>query len=670
MFYFISSIYRSLPYLYLSIKKQNFIIATFFLSSLFSAFSHAENNWQDYTVTSGDNLSIIFDKLGLPVKEALAVSSATTHSKTFSRMIPGETLSFLIDKDSLSQLRYTITPTVSYLIKKEINNTTQQTSYTLSQIETTDVNKQAKKPETAEHLSDTHNNSTTADTNTSEQLSSLPDGFAFINSDDYSSIEKSHFIVKEDDTLPILMDRAGISPSHLSYLKNTIGSAPLFDNFSAHDKLSFLIIDDSLIELVYEPVSGSIITFTRAEEFTDTYNSHIQERAAAVVPTDLANVLIDTPELEDNWIYYTVESNDNLSSIFIKAGLSHTDVYYVNHATTEQKTFSKLQPGQKFSFLIRDNFLIKVKYFISPLKSILLSRLDKTSYNLETLERTPVIVEKRIEGVINSSLSNDANNAGLSSNLTHKFADIFAWDVDFSQDIQPGDKFKAVYEEKTIDGSKIADGNIIAGQFDTGGKQLIGIFYKDSEGSEGFYTPQGTSMRKAFLRMPVDFARISSKFNPKRRHPIYNTIRAHNGVDYAAKTGTPIKASGNGKITHIGRKGGYGRTIIIKHGESIDTLYAHMSAYNKNLKVGSRVSQGDTIGYIGSSGAATGPHLHYEFRVNGIHKNPLTVKLPKALPLKEEELEKFKVVAALALAKLQFSNPIANNQTPEVSTNE
>jgi murein DD-endopeptidase MepM/ murein hydrolase activator NlpD len=667
LFHFISFIKHSSPYFFTN--KPHFIITGYILSILYANLAQAQDNWQNYTVTSGDNLSVIFDKIGIPIKEALAISDATEKNKTFARMIPGEKLSFLIEKNSLSKLRYTITPTVSYVITKSIDVNTQNTQYNLAEERTevtSQIDKSIIKPASNFTQSTAHSNTTNAD----ESLLSLPDSLAFIDSEDYSSVEKLSFIASNNDSLASIIEKTGLSPEHFSYLKNTIGSATLFNDLSANDKLSFLIINSSLLELIYQPVNGPITTFTRAEEFTDTYNSHIQEREKPALPTDLASVLAPKTEHKDNWIYYTVEPGDNLSTLFIKAGLSHSDVYYVDHATKDLKVFNKIKPGQKLSFLIRDNFLINVKYIISPLKSILISRTDKTSYSVETFERTPVIVEKQIEGTITSSLSNDANNAGLSSNLTYRFADIFAWDVDFSQDIQPGDKFKAVYEEKTIDGSKIGDGNIIVGQFDTGGKQLIGIYYQDSKGNGGFYSPQGTSMRKAFLRMPVDFARISSKFNPKRRHPISNTIRAHKGVDYAAKTGTPIKSSGNGKIVHLGRKGGYGRTIIIKHGESINTLYAHMSAYNKKLKVGSRVTQGEVIGYIGSSGAVTGPHLHYEFRVNGVHKNPLTVKLPAALPLKGEELEKFKVVADAALAKLQLSNQIADNQTPEVNTNE
>jgi murein DD-endopeptidase MepM/ murein hydrolase activator NlpD len=174
-------------------------------------------------------------------------------------------------------------------------------------------------------------------------------------------------------------------------------------------------------------------------------------------------------------------------------------------------------------------------------------------------------------------------------------------------------------------------------------------------GDVGFYTPEGRSMRKAFLRMPVELARISSKFNPRRLHPISKTVRPHRGVDYAAKSGTPIMASGNGKIVHLGRKGNYGKTIVIQHGTSINTLYAHMSGYYKDLKVGSRVTQGQVIGYIGATGAVTGPHLHYEFRVDGVHKNPLTVKLPKAISLDPTEKKAFSIVAQAALKQLNFA---------------
>ncbi|KPK40462.1 MAG: peptidase M23, partial [Gammaproteobacteria bacterium SG8_47] len=222
--------------------------------------------------------------------------------------------------------------------------------------------------------------------------------------------------------------------------------------------------------------------------------------------------------------------------------------------------------------------------------------------------------------------------AGLSDNLIMELAAIFGWDVDFALDIREGDEFAVIYEEHFLDGEKLRDGAIIGAEFVNQGQRYQAVRYTDPEGRGDYFTPDGMSMRKAFLRTPVEFSRISSRFGT-RKHPVLNKFRAHKGVDYAAPQGTPIKAAGDGKVIFAGTKGGYGRTAIIQHGGRYSTLYAHMSKFARGVRSGKYVRQGQTIGYVGSSGLATGPHLHYEFRVNGVHRNPLTVKLPEAAPI-------------------------------------
>jgi murein DD-endopeptidase MepM/ murein hydrolase activator NlpD len=353
----------------------------------------------------------------------------------------------------------------------------------------------------------------------------------------------------------------------------------------------------------------------------------------------------------ENWISYTVQKNDNLTSLFKRAGLSATDVYNISNATKTGNELSRLYPGEKLSFNIEGGELKKVKYKMTPLKTLYIES-GAEGYKTRIDERTPVTKQRYAEGVINNSLFVDANNAGVSNNLIMRFAGLFGWDIDFSQDIQPGDTFKIIYNEQFIDGKKISDGNIIAAQFTNQGETFTAIRYTDSENNTSYYTPDGHSMRKAFLRMPVDFARISSGFTTARKHPVLNKIRAHKGVDYAASTGTPIKASGDGKVIWLGTKNGFGRTIILQHGNSITTLYAHMSKYNSKLKQGSKVKQGQVIGYIGQSGLATGPHLHYEFQVNGAHKNPMTVKFPQAEPVPPKERLAFATTAKQIVAML------------------
>lgn len=252
-----------------------------------------------------------------------------------------------------------------------------------------------------------------------------------------------------------------------------------------------------------------------------------------------------------------------------------------------------------------------------------------------------------VQGVINSSLTSAGQEAGLSNELIMQLTNIFAWDIDFATNLQHGDQFTVVYEK-----SNVTAGQILAAEFVTGGKTFTAIRHKDREGQVNYYSPEGKLMRKAFLSAPVDFIRISSGYDVHRKHPILNRIRAHKGVDYAARTGTPVKAAGNGKVIFLGRKGGYGQVMILEHGEHYETLYAHLSDFKKGLQNGDQVEQGQVIGYVGQSGLATGPHLHYEFRVDGVHRNPETLNHQHSLPLSDNKLAEFKSQSRPLLAQL------------------
>jgi len=252
-----------------------------------------------------------------------------------------------------------------------------------------------------------------------------------------------------------------------------------------------------------------------------------------------------------------------------------------------------------------------------------------------------------VHGVVNSSLTIAGQQAGLSSELIEQLTNIFAWDIDFATNLQTGDQFTVVYEK-----TNTASDQIVAAEFVTRGKTFTAIRYEDDEGQVNYYSPEGKPMRKAFLSAPVDFVRISSGYDIHRRHPVLNRIRAHKGVDYAARTGTPVKAAGDGNIIFLGRKGGYGQVMILKHGEHHETLYAHLSDFKKGLENGDHVNQGDVIGYVGQTGLATGPHLHYEFRVNGVHTNPATLNNQHSAALSDNKLEAFKSQSKFLLAQL------------------
>jgi murein DD-endopeptidase MepM/ murein hydrolase activator NlpD len=234
-----------------------------------------------------------------------------------------------------------------------------------------------------------------------------------------------------------------------------------------------------------------------------------------------------------------------------------------------------------------------------------------------------------------------AADAELDDRVAIELADIFQYDIDFVLDIQPEDRFTVVYEEVFQDGTLLRTGNILAAKFVNDGREYRAVRYVDQQGHPEYFTPDGKSLRKAFIRAPVQFSRVSSTFNPSRRHPILNTIRAHRGVDYAAPIGTPVRAAGDGKVKFVGRQGGFGNVIELEHGSGVVTVYGHLSRFAAQLRRGQRVDIGQVIGYVGMTGLATGPHLHYEYRVNGVHKNPQTVPLPDAQPIPAIESERF-----------------------------
>jgi murein DD-endopeptidase MepM/ murein hydrolase activator NlpD len=293
----------------------------------------------------------------------------------------------------------------------------------------------------------------------------------------------------------------------------------------------------------------------------------------------------------------------------------------------------RLIPGQVLEFTLdQSRSLVGLDLELDQTRRLKFLR-HGAGFKSEIIE---VPLERRIAHAaeqIEDSLFLAGQRAGLSNKVIMELVEIFGWDIDFALDIRSGDSFLVMFEELFKDGEKVGDGNILAAEFINRKERYRAVRYEDPNGRASYFTPDGTSMRKAFLRTPVKFGRVSSRFNLRRRHPVLHRIRAHRGVDYAAASGTPVRATGDGKIIYVGRKGGYGRTVILRHGSTYSTLYAHLRRYAKGIRSGRRVQQGQVIAYVGRSGLATGPHLHYEFRVRGKHRNPLTVKLPKAAPV-------------------------------------
>jgi len=359
------------------------------------------------------------------------------------------------------------------------------------------------------------------------------------------------------------------------------------------------------------------------------------------------------------WQEYTIKPNESLSAIFSKNKLSQADLYHITHTNKTGAHFADITPGK--TLLIGHNISGQLSHLIykkNALEELKATRLKGKQFKVESYLKEIDYQTGSATGIIHSSLFLDGKKSGLSDNLIMQLANIFAWDIDFALNLREGDQFSLIYEKYYINGEFIKTGNILTAEFINQGRSIKTVRYQDPKGKASYYSPKGHSMRKAFLRTPIDFARISSHFNLKRKHPVLNRIRAHKGVDYAASTGTPIKAAGDGKIIFRGKKGGYGNVIILQHGQRYSTLYAHMSKFKRGQHRGSNVHQGDFIGYVGKTGLASGPHLHYEFRVNGVHRNPLTVKLPNATPIARKYKADFLQKSKQLLAQLEALKPI------------
>lgn len=354
----------------------------------------------------------------------------------------------------------------------------------------------------------------------------------------------------------------------------------------------------------------------------------------------------------DDWLRVEVRKGDSLSAIFQRSGFSSRELHDIMSLGGDTKALKRIYPGAEI--LLQpdaDGRLSALAYRLDDVRTLHVNRSGEgfaASIEARELEIRPA----QAFGTIQDSLYLAAARAGLSDGLIMELVRIFGWDIDFALDIRRNDRFSVIYEEVFADGGKLRDGRILAAEFENRGRLYRAIGHTDAEGRMDYYTPEGKSLRKAFLRTPVDYTRVSSRFNPGRMHPVLNRIRAHKGVDYAAPTGTPVRSTGDGRVILRGSHGGYGHTVIIQHGSRYSTLYAHLSRFAGGLKQGDRVRQGQVIGYVGSSGLATGPHLHYEFRIDDRHHDPLTVKLPDADPLPRQQMAEFLMKSSPFIAQM------------------
>lgn len=354
---------------------------------------------------------------------------------------------------------------------------------------------------------------------------------------------------------------------------------------------------------------------------------------------------------DGNWTIVTVAAGDNLSLVFSRLKLSNTELHQIVSLGKETAPLKDLRPGQILRLRLHNNLVDEMILELDQLNSLRIARKG-AAFVAESDSIEPRIKITGATTAITQSLFVDGQKAGLSDALIMRLTDIFGWDVDFALDLQPNDRFSVIYEEVYKDAHLVKQDRILAAEFINQGKRMRAVLYTDAAGHAAYYSGNGEAMHKAFLRTPVKFTRISSGFTLARYHPILNTMRAHRGVDYAAPIGTPVRATADGKIRNLGDGAGYGNLVELQHGDAYSTLYAHLSRFARGIKRGSSVNQGQIIGYVGQSGLATGPHLHYEFRVGGVHRDPLTVTLPKALPLERRYIADFRERAAPLLNQL------------------
>jgi murein DD-endopeptidase MepM/ murein hydrolase activator NlpD len=370
--------------------------------------------------------------------------------------------------------------------------------------------------------------------------------------------------------------------------------------------------------------------------------------AAPLAPAPADDAAADSVEV-------TVQRNDTLDRIFRSVGIDIVTLAELRQLPDVRKALDLLRPGDTITLTHANGALQSLNRRISETLTLSVSRAGD-GFAVNYIENPLEVEVAGVRARIDSSLFEAGLDAGMSAETIMVLAnEIFGWDIDFALDIRQGDEFSVLYQRKFQDGGYVSDGRVLAAEFVNQGRTHRAVWFESADGQvRGYFAPDGKGMRKAFLRAPLDFTRISSKFNPNRRHPISGKVRAHRGIDYAAPTGTPIWAAGDGRVEFAGRNGGYGNTVIINHGKGITTLYAHMSRFGKAGRTGRPVKQGELIGYVGSTGASTGPHLHYEYRVKGVHKNPASIALPNT-EVPARYAAEFRSQAEVTLAQMQLT---------------
>lgn len=379
------------------------------------------------------------------------------------------------------------------------------------------------------------------------------------------------------------------------------------------------------------------IVSTKLKNNKTSAATKLAEKKQAALSAKLKNnkhsIVSSKSSHKKNTVAAVDDSSTRKHTIISSKSIESTPVKFINHRKSERNTLTSLDLDNTESNPITD-------------------ANDDQQFHPVSIDHLQPAKINTAHVSIETSLFLDGLEADLSKELILQLTEVFAWDIDFATNLRPGDQFTVVYGKKIVNGKETDTDEIIAAEFVNQGVSHTAVRYIDESGITSYYTPDGQSMQRAFLSAPVDFIKISSPFDTHRKHPILNRIRAHKGIDYAARTGTPVKTTGDGTVTFCGRNGAYGQVVIIGHNDHYETLYAHMSGFQKGLKVGDHVKQGDVIGYVGQTGLATGPHLHYEFHVDGMYRDPETVKIPHSMPISSGLLADFKAQTQTFFAQL------------------
>jgi murein DD-endopeptidase MepM/ murein hydrolase activator NlpD len=382
---------------------------------------------------------------------------------------------------------------------------------------------------------------------------------------------------------------------------------------------------------------------------------------------------IDEPEEIPTipWVNVQIQSGDSLSTIFKKMGLKAAELQEIVDIGADVAVLRRIVPGKSVALQISpEGHLLGLRYEKDAFEKLNVTRSKDKFIAVREISEPEIISAFQTARISSDSpsLYHAGKKAGLSDNIIMKMSYIFQWDISFALDLRRGDSFAVIYEEVYVDGEKAKEGNILAAQFQNMGKTYSAVLFKDQNGLKSYYTPAGRSMRKAFIRDPVHFSHVSSNFNLRRLHPIHKRVMPHRGIDYAANRGTPVVAAGEGKVVISRQNSASGKYVVIQHGEQYTTKYLHLSGFSKGIRPGKTVSQGQTIGYVGATGWATAPHLHFEFLVNGVHRNPRTVKLPKAKPILASNMDEFKNRTSSVL--MQLSSIVGNTNLAKVSQDD